>query len=95
MKSTTLQSAYDLAKFCVLCLLGFVVLVVLDVEGSDLGEYVMLVSACLGGLTTVLGVAGARHLPTANRAPTSAELTRDHAVVASKAPAPTVLATDP
>ncbi len=89
MKSTTLQSAYDLAKFCTLCLVLFVGLVVVGVETDVLSEYVFLVSACLGGLTTVLGVTGARHLPTANRAPTSAEL------AATRGPAPTVLAADP
>lgn len=89
MRSTTLQSAYDLAAFCAFALLLFVGLAAAGVEASVLSEYMFLVSACLGGLTTVLGVSGARHLPTANRAPTSAEL------AAKRSPAPTVLATDP
>ena len=92
MKSTTLQAAYDLGKFCAACLLGFIVLAVVGVEGSALGEYVMLVSICIGGLTTVLGLYAGRTLPFANRAPTSAELAHS---VGKAAPAPTIMPTEP
>lgn len=74
MKSTTLQAAYDLGKFCALCVVAFGVLAVAGVEADVLSQYVLLVGGCIGGLTTVVGLYAGRTLPFANRAPTSAEL---------------------
>jgi|TARA_R110000751_G_C13497910_1_gene449977 hypothetical protein len=74
MKSGTLQGAYNTGKVGMALVAVFLVLVLCDVPLPELDLYVSLSLGVLGAITTVLTAYGARNFPTANRAPTSAEM---------------------
>lgn len=72
--STTLRATYRLAWYGLALLVGLFLLVYVDASDRAVEAYGDLAVALLVAVGMGLGVYGARHLPMANRAPTSAEM---------------------